>query len=325
MSSIIKDLSQFLINTNKISRIILVEGWSKDVQQAAEDLVRNYPIIPVLLFKTKTEVPIFIHKNIQKIIIDSIDLSKYANFLYSLRKEKGMTLDQAYIEVQKPNVLASLMVKMNEVDGEVCGKEYSTKDTLKPALQIVKTSILSKLVSSVFLLERMNEKLIFADCAININPTAEELVEITKNTIDFTTKVLKIVNPIVALLSYSTLNSGSGESVDKVKQACEILKNHFKNTPIQICGEIQFDAAYVDDIRRQKAPHLNLEKRPDIYIFPNIDAGNIGYKIAQRLGNFNATGPILVGLDKPINDLSRGASVREIINVAVITAAQSIF
>lgn len=325
MSLIVKSLNELIVRSGLKPKIILAEGWSKFVQQAAEDLVRNYPITPILLFRTANEVPIFMHNGIQKIIIDNLDLSKYASFLYELRKEKGMTLEEANLQVKQPNVLAALLVKLNEADGEVCGKEYATKDTLKPALQIIKTQKNSELVSSLFLMERPNEMLVFADCAINVNPTSKELAAITKNTIEFANKVLNISDPVVALLSYSTFGSGAGESVDKVKNALDLLKQSPIYLNAKIFGEIQFDAAYVDDVRKQKAPHLDLNTKPSVYIFPNIDAGNIGYKIAQRLGNFEATGPILIGLDKPVNDLSRGASVREIINVAVITAAQAIF
>ncbi|WP_027123935.1 phosphate acetyltransferase [Mycoplasmoides pirum] len=324
MSSIIKTLIQKITDKNVKPKIILAEGWSPFVQEAAEELVKNYPIIPILIFRNKNEIPTSINSDIKKIIVDDLDLNKYANQLYELRKTKGMTIEQAFEEVKKPNVLASLLVKLNEADGEVCGKEYPTKDTLKPALQIIKTKPNNKIVSSLFVMERQNEILIFADCAININPNSEELAEITKGAIDFAKNVLKIQNLKTAMLSYSTFGSGVGESVDKVRNAYEIIKQDPIYSNIDLAGEIQFDAAYVDEVRKQKAPKLTWDKKPDIYIFPNIDSGNIGYKIAQRLGNFEAIGPILIGLDKPVNDLSRGASVSEIVDVSIITAAQAI-
>lgn len=324
MSLIIKKLIQKIQQSGLTPKIILAEGWSKYVQEAANNLAETQIVKPVLIFRTKSEIPANLNPTIQRIIIETIDLNKYANSLYEIRKNKGMTLDVALKEVQKPNVLAALLVKLNEADGEVCGKEYATKDTLKPALQIIKTSPAEKIVSSAFVMEKDDERLVFADCAININPTSEELVEIAKGAIRFSKEVLMSESTNTALLSYSTLGSGIGESVDKVRKAYEIIKSDAPISNVQICGEMQFDAAYVDEVRKQKAPNLGWNTKANIYIFPNLDSGNIGYKIAQRLGGYEAIGPILIGLAKPVNDLSRGASVKEIIDVAIITGAQAI-
>lgn len=324
MSIFIEKLKQKIIESNTKPKIVFAEGWSDYIKNAAEELAKKNLIEPILIFRNKNETTGITNPNIKGLIIDSLPIDKYANALYEIRKNKGMTLENAKEEVRKPNVLASLLVKLKHVDGEVCGKEYSTKDTLKPALQIIKTSKLNKLVFSLFILERENLQMIFADCAININPSSEELVEITKGAITFAKKILNINNPITALLSYSTLGSGSGETVNKVIDAYNLIKQDELYGNEIICGEIQFDAAYVDEIRKQKAPNLNLPSRPNIYIFPTLDAGNIGYKIAQHLGGFEAIGPILVGLNSPVNDLSRGASISEIINVAIITAAQTL-
>lgn len=324
MSLIIKKLIQKIQQSGLTPKIILAEGWSKYVQEAANNLAETQIVKPVLIFRTKSEIPANLNPTIQRIIIETIDLNKYANSLYEIRKNKGMTLDVALKEVQKPNVLAALLVKLNEADGEVCGKEYATKDTLKPALQIIKTSPTEKIVSSAFVMEKDDERLVFADCAININPTSEELVEIAKGAIRFSKEVLMSESTNTALLSYSTLGSGIGESVDKVRKAYEIIKSDASISNVQICGEMQFDAAYVDEVRKQKAPNLGWNTKANIYIFPNLDSGNIGYKIAQRLGGYEAIGPILIGLAKPVNDLSRGASVKEIIDVAIITGAQAI-
>lgn len=324
MSLIIKKLIQKIQQSGLTPKIILAEGWSKYVQEAANNLAETQIVKPVLIFRTKSEIPANLNPTIQRIIIETIDLNKYANSLYEIRKNKGMTLDVALKEVQKPNVLAALLVKLNEADGEVCGKEYATKDTLKPALQIIKTSPTEKIVSSAFVMEKDDERLVFADCAININPTSEELVEIAKGAIRFSKEVLMSESTNTALLSYSTLGSGIGESVDKVRKAYEIIKSDASISNVQVCGEMQFDAAYVDEVRKQKAPNLGWSTKANIYIFPNLDSGNIGYKIAQRLGGYEAIGPILIGLAKPVNDLSRGASVKEIIDVAIITGAQAI-
>lgn len=324
MSLIIKKLIQKIQQSGLTPKIILAEGWSKYVQEAANNLAETQIVKPVLIFRTKSEIPANLNPTIQRIIIETIDLNKYASSLYEIRKNKGMTLEVALKEVQKPNVLAALLVKLNEADGEVCGKEYATKDTLKPALQIIKTSPTEKIVSSAFVMEKDDERLVFADCAININPTSEELVEIAKGAIRFSKEVLMSESTNTAFLSYSTLGSGIGESVDKVRKAYEIIKSDTSISNVQVCGEMQFDAAYVDEVRKQKAPNLGWTTKANIYIFPNLDSGNIGYKIAQRLGGYEAIGPILIGLAKPVNDLSRGASVKEIIDVAIITGAQAI-
>lgn len=324
MSTLIEELKNKIKNSKKVPEILLVEGWNAYVQEAAKQLVAEKLVKPVLMFRTMDEIPADFDPRIKRYVIEKMDLSKYATYLFKLREKKGMTLEVAQQEVQKPNVLASLLVKLDEVDGEVCGKEYTTKDTLKPALQIIKTSETANIVSSVMVLEKNQERLVFADCAINLYPTAEELAEIAKSTIKFAKDVLQIEKINLAMLSYSTLNSGAGESVDKVKAATKLVEESDVGKLASICGPMQFDAAYVEEVRKQKAPKLDWEKGANVFIFPNIDAGNIGYKIAQRLGGYDAIGPVLTGLAKPVNDLSRGANAHEIYSVAIITACQAV-
>ncbi|WP_027119882.1 phosphate acetyltransferase [[Mycoplasma] testudinis] len=324
MSAIIENLKIKIKESKKVPKILFVEGWSKFVQSAVMQLSEEKIIKPILLFRDKSEIPASLPPNIVRIIVNTLDLVKYAKELYELRKAKGMTLPVALEEVKKPNVLAAMLVKLGEVDGEVCGKEYATKDTLKPALQIIKTDKQSKIVSSAFAMDNGHEKLVFADCAINLNPTAEELAEITISAVKFAREVLNFKDINCAMLSYSTYGSGQGESVDKVKKAYEIVNQAHLPAGVSIAGEMQFDAAYVEAIRNQKAPKLHWESGANVFVFPNIDAGNIGYKIAQRLGGYEAIGPILLGLAKPVNDLSRGASVQEIADVGIITASQAI-
>lgn len=325
--SLIRLIKKSLKDTNQVSTIVFAEGWNKIIQEAAIELKNEGIIDPLLIFNKKEEFlsnPTL--KNIKHIIIDEMDLSKYSNKLYELRKEKGLTIDEANNLVKQPNYLCSLLVKMDEANGAICGIEYTTKDTLRPALQIVKTAKDSDLVSSILILEKGNETLFFSDVSLVINPTPIEIAYLTENAIKFIGQTLELVNNNYALLSYSTNGSGAGESVDKVKEGYKIFleRNKFPNVSNNVFGEIQFDAAYVDEIRVKKAPNLTWKNKANVYIFPNIDAGNISYKMMQRCGGYEVTGPIIIGLDKPVNDLSRGAGLYEVISLSYITAIQSL-
>jgi phosphate acetyltransferase len=215
-----------------------------------------------------------------------------------------------------------MLVKMGIADALLGGATYSTADTVRPALQLIKTKPGSSIVSSCFILVRPsatgeNEVLAMGDCAINIKPTEDELVEIAGET----AACAKIfgVDPKVAFLSYSTWGSGKGEDVDKMRNASEKAKIKYPDLPIE--GEMQFDAAVSPRVARTKCPSSEIAGHANTFIFPDINAGNIGYKIAQRLGNFEAYGPILLGLNAPINDLSRGCNASEVYSMAIITAA----
>lgn len=320
MSNTINIMKNIIKSSGRKPRIVFAEGDNAYILQAVQEIKND--IEPILIFKTKKDIPA--NCEFKTIAIDSIDLSKYANLLVELRKQKGMTLEQANKLVRCSNYLASLIVKCNEADGEICGIDYTTADTLRPALQILKTAPGAKIVSSVFILEKNDDLSVFSDCAININPDAQSLANMTEMACDFVKNVLGINKPKAALLSYSTCGSGKGEDVDKVRQAFEIIKQNPNNEQYDIFGEMQFDAAYDDRVRAKKAKGCTWDHKPDIFMFPNINAGNIGCKIAQRMGGYDAFGPILVGLAAPVNDLSRGATVQDIIGVAYITAAQII-
>ena len=213
-----------------------------------------------------------------------------------------------------------MLVKMGLADGLLGGATYSTADTVRPALQIIKTKPGSKIVSSSFILFRnidgKEEKLAMGDCAINLFPSDDELVEIAVETAR-TAKAFGI-DPKLAMLSYSTLGSGKGESVDKVRSATNKLKEMDLDFPVD--GELQFDAAVSPVVAKTKAKDSLVAGQANTFIFPDINAGNIGYKIAQRLGGFDAFGPILQGLNAPINDLSRGCNAYEVYQMAIITA-----
>ncbi|MDD4691884.1 phosphate acetyltransferase [Eubacterium aggregans] len=239
-----------------------------------------------------------------------------------LRKSKGVTPEEARKILSKGNYFGTMLVKMGVADALLGGATYSTADTVRPALQLIKTKPGNNIVSSVFILVRPsaigeNEVLAMADCAINIHPSEDELAEIAVEAAECS-KIFGI-DPKVAFLSYSTLGSGSGEDVDKMRNAA--AKARALAPELAIEGEIQFDAAVAPRVARTKCPDSKVAGHANTFIFPDINAGNIGYKIAQRLGNFEAYGPILLGLNAPVNDLSRGCNAAEVYSMAIITAA----
>ena len=241
--------------------------------------------------------------------------------MVELRKGK-MTADECRAMLRKGNYFGTMLVAMGIADALLGGATYSTADTVRPALQLVKTKPGNSIVSSCFILVRPyatggNMVLAMADCAINIDPTEDELVEIASETV----KCAEIfgVDPKVAFLSYSTFGSGKGPVVDKMRNAAEKAKAAMPEVPIE--GELQPDAAVSPRLAQTKCPDSKVAGYANTFIFPDISAGNIGYKIAQRLGSFEAYGPILLGLNAPINDLSRGCNAQEVYSMAIITAA----
>lgn len=241
-----------------------------------------------------------------------------------LRKSKGVTPQQAKEYLLQNNYFGTMLVKMGYADALLGGATYSTADTVRPALQLIKTKPGNTLVSSCFILVRPsatgdNEVLAMGDCGINIKPNEDELVEIAEETI----RCARVfgVDPKVAFLSYSTDGSGHGEDVDKMRNAARKTKE--RNPDVPIDGEMQFDAAVSPSVSKKKCPDSEVGGHANTFIFPDINAGNIGYKIAQRMGNFEAYGPILLGLNSPINDLSRGCTATEVYSMAIITAALS--
>ncbi len=241
--------------------------------------------------------------------------------MVALRKGK-MSEEQCRDNLRHANYFGTMLVHMGQADCLLGGATYSTADTVRPALQLVKTKPGHKIVTSCFIMVRPaasgeNEVLAMADCAINIKPTEDELVDIARDTIECA-RVFG-VDPKVAFLSYSTHGSGKGEDVDKMRNACAKTKALLPDVPID--GEMQFDAASSPVVARTKHLTGPVGGNANTFIFPDINAGNIGYKIAQRLGNFEAYGPILNGLNAPINDLSRGCNAFEVYSMAIITAA----
>ncbi len=252
--------------------------------------------------------------------------AEYTSTFYELRKAKGMTEEQAQKLMLDPVFFGMMMVKCGEADGLVSGAAHSTADTLRPALQILKTAPGTKLVSAFFLMSVPNCEygengvFVFSDCGLNINPNSEELSEIAissaKSFEQLTGKQSK-----VAMLSFSTYGSAKSELVDKVVEATKLVKE--KAPEMIVDGELQLDAALVKEVGEMKAKGSNVAGHANTLIFPNLDAGNIGYKLVQRLGKAEAYGPLCQGIAKPVNDLSRGCSAEDIVGVVAITAVQA--
>ena len=308
-------------------KIVFTEGTDPRILEASARLLSGTFLTPVLIgneeeiLKAAEEAGF----NVRGAII--IDPETYENMdamvekMVALRKGK-MTAEECRATLKRGNYFGTMLVAMGEADALLGGATYSTADTVRPALQLVKTKPGNKIVSSCFIMVRPsatgdNDVLAMADCAINIDPNEDELVEIAVET----AKCAKIfgVDPKVAFLSYSTKGSGKGEDVDKMRNACAKAKEVMVGIPVD--GEIQFDAAVSPTVGQLKFPGSPVAGYANTFIFPTIEAGNIGYKIAQRLGGFEAYGPILQGLAAPINDLSRGCNADEVYKMAIITCA----
>ena len=310
-------------------KIVFTEGTDPRILEASARLLSGTFLTPILIGKEHEiqAVAEEIGYNIRGAII--IDPEKYENMgamvdrMVELRKGK-MTADECRDMLLKGNYFGTMLVAMGEADALLGGATYSTADTVRPALQLVKTKPGNSIVSSCFILVRPgvtgdNDVLAMADCAINIKPNEDELVEIAGETVECAK--LFGVDPKVAFLSYSTFGSGKGEEVDKMRNAAEKAKIAMPNVPIE--GELQFDAAVSPKVAETKCPGSKVAGYANTFVFPDINAGNIGYKIAQRLGGFDAYGPILLGLNAPINDLSRGCNAQEVYSMAIITAAMA--
>lgn len=308
--------------------IVFTEGEDPRILEASSRLLAGTFLTPVLIgnpdrvMKAAEEAGYNI-RGAQILDPENYDrMDEMVEALVELRKNKGMTPEKAAATLKSANYFGTMLVKMGVADCLLGGATYSTADTVRPALQLIKTKPGNSVVSSCFILVRPsatgdNEVLAMGDCAINIKPNEDELVEICGEVAECA-KIFGI-DPQVAFLSYSTLGSGKGEDVDKMRNAADKAMVKYPELPIE--GELQFDAAVAPRVARTKCPGSKVAGHANTFIFPDINAGNIGYKIAQRLGNFEAYGPILLGLNAPINDLSRGCNAIEVYSMAIITAA----
>ena len=324
--------SMFLYNLEEWAgrerkRIVLPEGTDPRILKAACRLQATDLVDIILLGKKDQICSIVKNKGInldcnKVTIIDpetSPKLEMYAKKLYELRKHKGITETTAMDLVKDPSYFGTMMVYMGDADGMVSGAVHTTQHTIRPALQIIKTKPGAKLVSSVFFMCLPDRVSAFADCAINPNPNAEELAEIAIASADSAKKFG--IKPKVAMLSYSSGSSGKGEDVEKVRQATEIVKE--KRPDILVEGPIQYDAAVDPEVGKKKMPDSPVAGQASVLIFPDLNTGNNTYKAVQRETGALAIGPMLQGLNKPVNDLSRGCTVDDVYNTILLTAIQA--
>jgi phosphate acetyltransferase len=327
-------LNTLLANAKQLNkRIVLPEATEERTLKAADIILKEKIAIPILIGNPDVihilaaELQLTAIK--EAIIIDPKNHKNkqtYIDLLYQLRKEKGLTLEQAEKLVEDPLYLATLIIKNGDADGEVAGAINSTGNVLRPALQIIKTKKGYNTVSSCFLMILPtpaygdNGVFIYSDCGVVPNPNAQQLAEIAISAAESAVKLANMT-PKVAMLSFSTYGSGKDPIVDKVIEATKIART--LKPDLLIDGELQADAAIVPSVAKLKAPESPLGGQANVLVFPDLNAGNIAYKLTQRLANAVALGPILQGLAAPVNDLSRGCSVEDIVNLVAITANQA--
>jgi len=314
-------------------RIVLPEAAEERTIKAANEAIAE-GLAQIILIGNSDEINKLVKqyslKHIEKAtIIDPISHAKkstYVDLMLELRKSKGLTKEAAEKLIEDPLYLATLMIKNGDADGEVAGANNATGDVLRPAFQYVKTAPGITVVSGAFIMILKDKEfgedglMVFADCAVHPNPTDRELAEIAVATAK-TTRAIAGFEPRVAMLSFSTKGSASHEMVDKVVSATKIAKEMAPD--LQIDGELQADAAIIEAIGQKKALGSKIAGKANVLVFPSLDAGNIAYKLVQRLAHAEAIGPILQGMAAPINDLSRGCSVSDIVNLIAITANQA--
>ncbi|MBN1415402.1 MAG: phosphate acetyltransferase [Bacteroidales bacterium] len=314
-------------------RIVLPEGHEERTLRAA-DIVIKEKIAEIIILGNKDDVlkralDLSLHNLERAAIIDpktSDKREEYANLMVELRKSKGLTKAYALELLDNPLYYSTVMIKNDDADGEVAGADNATSDVLRPAFQFVKTLPGISVVSGAFLMFLKDKEfgdnglMIFADCAVHPNPTDKELAEIAVATAH-TTRAIAQIEPRIAMLSFSTKGSAQHELVDKVAKATEMAKS--MDPSLKIDGELQADAALVESVGLKKAPGSAIAGKANVLIFPGLESGNIAYKLVQRLAHADAIGPVLQGMAAPINDLSRGCSVNDIVELIAITANQA--
>ena len=315
-------------------RIVLPEGDEARTLEAANILLKDEIAHLILIGNPDTIRKMAAERGFEYIsrarIVDPESdpkMADYAHLLYELRKAKGMTEEEAARKAKDPLYLGCLMIKAGDADGEIAGARGTTADTIRPAFQILKTKPGVGIVSGAFLMitpaKHLGENgvLVFADCAVNPCPNATELAQIAISTAK-TARSLAGIEPKVAMLSFSTKGSAKHELIDKVTEALRIAKELAPDLAID--GELQADAALIPSVAEKKAPGSNVAGQANVLVFPDLQAGNIGYKLVERFSGADAIGPILQGIAAPVNDLSRGCKVQDIVQMVVITANQAI-
>ncbi|MBR6017111.1 MAG: phosphate acetyltransferase [Paludibacteraceae bacterium] len=315
-------------------RIVLPEGDEPRTLEAANLILRDKIAKLILIGNPETIRQMAAEKGYEYIaeaeIMDPVNdprMPMYANLLYELRKAKGMTEEEAKKKAQDPLYLGCLLIKNGDADGELAGARGTTADTIRPAFQILKTKPGVGIVSGAFLMftpaKQLGEDgfLVFADCAVNPNPDAQQLAQIAVSTAE-TARSIAGIEPRVAMLSFSTKGSAKHENVDKVTAALQMAKEMAPE--LEIDGELQADAALIPSVGEKKAPGSKVAGHANVLVFPDLQAGNIGYKLVERFSGADAVGPILQGIAAPVNDLSRGCKVQDIVQMVIITANQAI-
>ncbi len=310
-----------------LKTIVLPESEDERILRAV-DILQRRKIVKIILLGARDEIyskcsslGIKLSNDIKIVNINTDVLkTKYINKFYELRKHKGMTKEGAIDMMNNKNYFATMMVYMNDADGMVSGANNSTADTIRPAFQIIKTKPNISIASSIFFMCLDTKVLVYGDCAVNPDPTAKELAHIAISSAN--SAKLFGIEPVVAMLSYSTGSSGKGKDVDKVIEATKIVKKLRPDLLIE--GPLQYDAAIDEKVAKKKLPNSKVAGRASVFIFPDLNTGNNTYKAVQRSSNAIAIGPVLQGLKKPVNDLSRGCLVEDIVNTVVVTAIQAI-
>lgn len=306
-------------------RIVFPEATDERILKAAVRLQQENLVEPVFLGAAEEIQKAALAAGVTTSQIKILDPNNYSDFeqmvdAFVERRHGKNTKEQAQKMLRDPNYFGTMLVFLGQVDGMVSGAVHPTGDTVRPALQIIKVKPGLTRTSGAFIMQKDDQRYLFADCAININPNSQELAEIAVTSAK--TAQLFDIDPKVALLSFSTKGSAKSDEVTKVAEAAKLAQQ--MDPDLALDGELQFDAAFVPKVAQQKAPNSVVAGQATVFVFPELQSGNIGYKIAQRFGGFEAIGPVLQGLNKPVSDLSRGCNEEDVYKLSLITAAQAL-
>lgn len=323
--SIFKTLTARIQVAKTPMRIVFPEGDDLRILAAVAKLAQEKLIQPIVLGNPKAVTTLATTNQLDLTGVKLLDSEHFdqteAMFAqYVAASKKPLSPAEMQANMRQANYFGTLLVKMGLADGMVSGASHTTASTVLPALKLIHPAAGMHRVSGAFLMEKGDRRLVFADCAINIDPDSETLSEIAYQSV-LTAKLAEI-SPRIAFLSFSTKGSAKGEMIDKVQAATKLFQQAHPELPAD--GELQFDAAFVPEVGGKKAPGSAVAGHANVLIFPELQSGNIGYKLAQRLGGYTAIGPILQGLDAPVNDLSRGCSTQDVYEMAILTAAQAL-